>query len=169
MAKRPSETAEGAAAVTAKAWQGDWRARLDARVAEHGFADVTAFAASHPAEHPLGLAARLGDDIAAIQIVKALIDEAEARGEMAVLARDLLARTLSHHLPNGWRAECTPDEAFERADAQGEWSSWLLDVPKDTKRRILEALRSPGAVPDGWRPAGADDPVLVALFSEHWP
>jgi hypothetical protein len=24
-------------------------------------------------------------------------------------------------------------------------------------------------IPDGWRPDGADDPILVEVFGNHWP
>jgi len=163
------------------AWRGDWNARLAALLSAQGWQSVTQFLADGPGRSTVELAQALGGgDVAGVQLEWVAIDEAKASGDIAIerCARDLLVRSLHAAMPNGW----DPDD--ERADARA-FSSWatnitgpgeMPDPAQGGSARWIAAPRSPldvwtalaDAVPPGWLPSDADDPILVEVFRAHW-
>src|SRR5687767_917240 len=88
-----------------RAWQGNWKARLYERVRERGYDSLTAFAEARPAVPLYVLADELGkDDVAAVQLLGGLHDEAERRKQVTRFVRDMLVREMSEGLPDGWPA-----------------------------------------------------------------
>jgi hypothetical protein len=166
--------------ATLAAWQGDWQARMTERLQGHGYASATDYGAQRPAVSLLVLADELSgtqDDVAAEQIRRRLLAEAQQRGSVERCARDLLVRSLHEKLPEGWHAEWGIDVPGDRttpiarrASALGGWTSSIsvhLSEYDDTLMRVALALRDSHA-PAGWLPASVDDPVLLAIFREHW-
>ncbi len=164
--------------VRVPAWEGDHARRLTARLQAHGYASATDFAAAFPRSSLVPLAATLGTtDVAAVQLERRLYDEAIERGTVERLARDLLVRELHEHLPDGWRREWGPDvpgdtttPRWRRSMAATGWATAVGSVPEydAAADRVMFALRDQAPFPDGWLPADADDPLLVAFFREHW-
>jgi hypothetical protein len=169
-------------------WYGDWQQRLTDRLREHGFSSATEYVATAPTTSLILLGHALstdptvplfqGDGFAADQLVRRLLDEAKGRGDVERCARGLLVRSLHQHLPDGWRSDWGPDipgdlttPVWHRASALGGWSaSVAVHVPdcEDALDRVNAALCD-AAIPEGWLPASADDPLLVELFRQHWP
>src|SRR5690606_28744637 len=112
------------------AWHGDWYERVKQRVKQRGIDTATAFADTQPTTSLLDLADELGkDDVAASQLEKVLIDEAEETGTIERCARSLLVRELHEELPEGWHTEWDDSpmgSAFRRAHA---CSSWITPLP----------------------------------------
>src|SRR5690606_12793156 len=106
-----------------RAWHGDWYERVKQRVKERGFDTATAFADSQPRASLLDLADELGkDDVAASQLEKVLIDEAEESGTIERCARSLLVRRLHAKLAEGWHAEWDDPSWSRAASAYGAWA-----------------------------------------------
>lgn len=97
-------------------WRGNWVVRLYERVRERGYTSLTAFAEARPTASLLGLAEELGkDDIAAVQVFKGLVDEAERSHQLTRLVRGQLVRELCEGLPGGWPAVLDDANRFEVA------------------------------------------------------
>ena len=160
--------------MSTRAWRGDWYERLKERVRSYGFATVTEFADTQPTASLLTLTGQLAEerDIAALQIQKLLIDEAEATGTMERCAKSLLVRNLREELPGGWPAEWNHDVTMRRASAYGEWAAALGERYQPSYRAIGDTLKAAALdttlIPPGWLPAGPDDPILVEIFRQHW-
>lgn len=104
----------------------------------------------------------LGSDLAAILLVEALKDE--VRGTQAAeawLVAELLARSIRHHCPAGWRSEKSHD--FERAHAIAATTSSLRDLGPDWPRRLMSigAELMHRRIEDGWLPRDAEDTHLA--------
>lgn len=153
------------------AWRGNWYKRVKERAQERGFDTVTAFVDSQPRVSLLILADQLGkEDVAASQVEKLLVDEAEETGTLERCARDMLAREINARLPEGWHTEWVHDgvesTAFRRAGAYGSWYAALPVRYQDSYRRVWDALVAL-PIPEGWLPAGPDDAFLLEAF-RHW-
>src|SRR5262249_59355309 len=85
-----------------RTWAGDWRARLLARLHAQGLDTVAAFLARHPGEPYVRVARRLGDDVAAMQLMLLQFEEAEDADRLRRAAMDGLARELADCLRRGW-------------------------------------------------------------------
>ena len=149
-------------------WIGNWYERIKQRARGRGFATVTAFADTQPTASLLELADELGkDDVAAAQLEKVLLHEAEEAGTIERCARSLLVRMIHEELPEGWHKEWNDDTRFRRA---GVFSRWVVDMGSryepigDHICDVLEAA----PIPEGWLPGGPDDPILVDIFQKHW-
>ena len=152
-----------------RAWRGDWYERLKERVRSYGFETVTELADTQPTASLVTLTGQLADDrdIAALQIEKLLIDEAEAMGTMERCARSLLARRIHEELPEGWHREWDDDANFRRAHAYGSWCAHIPSRYDQSLDRIGEVIKT-ASWPEGWLPAGPDDPILVEFFRQYW-
>jgi len=164
-------------------WEGDWTARLAARLKARGFSTVAAFADSRPAATQKELADELGckvdagngvmvSDLAPVQIVWALLDEAKEARTFEVRARDLFVRDLD--LPDGWpppRGAIAPEK---RKPLVRALTSWAGDVGSriaeyhQAANNFADALLIDQTIPVGWLPTSADDPLLIELFRRHW-
>ncbi|MBN1204566.1 MAG: NUDIX hydrolase [Myxococcaceae bacterium] len=150
-----------------RSWQGNWRVRLYERVRERGYDSLTAFAEARPTASLMALAQELGqDDVAGVQVLSALLTEAEQRKQVTRCVRDVLVRELSEILPNGWPAVLDDDARFEVAMAL---SSWTANAPETHEERVRQAgdslLANPP--PAGWRPLGPDDALLRTLLPDE--
>ncbi len=163
-------------------WEGDWTARLAARLKARGFSTVAAFADSRPAATQKELADELGcdvdagngvmvKDLAPIQIVWALLDEAKEARTLEARARDLFVRELD--LPDGWpppRGETAPEKRKPLVRALGSWAGDIGRITEYQKvaQNFADALLIDRSIPVGWLPSTVDDPLLVELFRQHW-
>ena len=148
------------------AWDGDWEARIRARVGERGYETVTAFAEARPTATLLALAGELGaDDVVAIQVLTLMREEALGGGDVERFARGLLVHELWESIPKGWRID--PGGGFEftfkLASAIANLVVALPDSHQDLGRRVGDLLVA-ADLPAGWLPSGPDDPTLVAIF-----
>jgi hypothetical protein len=160
--------------MTTSAWIGNWYERIKGRARERGFATVTEFAATQPTASLLVLADQLskGNDVAAAQLEKVLLHEAEEADAMEHCAKNLLVRRLHEKLPEGWPAEWNRDATIRRASAYGAWAAALGERYQPSYRAIGDTLKAAAVdttlIPSGWLPEGPDDPILVAIFQQHW-
>jgi hypothetical protein len=153
------------------AWEGDWRQRIKERLRERGFETTTAFVDSRPTASLLSLSRQLCQDmdVAAVQLQWVLIDEAEQSGTMERCARSLLVRELHEALPEGWHTtwDAAPGGSGRRLISACSGVYVAIPEPcRDAFDRVEEALWN-AAIPEGWLPAGPDDPILLEAF-KHW-
>lgn len=154
------------------AWRGGWSTRLQQLLASRGFETVSAFADTRPGLDLVALARELGpDDVAAIQLQWAMIDEALSAGTLERCARDLLARRVAS-ITGGWPGAAT-GRPYERTwpliKTLSEWQSAFAKYENAATDQIVEDLISSEDIPAQWRPSGPDDPVLVDAFHRRWP
>jgi hypothetical protein len=176
-----------------QAWEGDWRARLRARLIALGFTALADFAAAHPQRSIDQLADLLSveqhrrvnlADVAAIQFADMWLSEAAAAGPAAVewMARRILVGELAESLPQGFPEWHTAIDEYrrDRSIHSPVWKlteciSALRDCMGETYRlrceRVFENLMQRaerGDVPAGWLPADPDDPILASAFRDGW-
>jgi hypothetical protein len=150
-------------------WTGNWRARIRSRLEALGYQTIAEFLAQHRAEPYLQLAARLGEDVAAIQVQILHCDDAREKGNVRAMAMDSLARDLRTNLAAGWSGPAKGD--FDTSGAYADWVSRLeVQLPgfrpvADATWQALEQLTPP----TGWQASGPHDPVIVAAFARGWP
>jgi hypothetical protein len=143
------------------AWQGDWYQRVIDRIRERGYRSATEFVEAHPTATFVELADVLGkDDVAPVQLEDAMRDEAgDDPVALEKFARSLLARNIFDVMPSGWAEE-------ERYLVIGSWASYLGERYNVATHRAFDALCA--LAPEGWRPTGPDDPLLLEAF-KRWP
>lgn len=149
------------------AWQGHWKARLYERVRERGYDSLSSFANDRPAVPLYALAEELGkDDVAGVQVLSALLFEAEQRKQVTRFVRDVFVRLFSQSLPSGWPAVMDEAARFEVAEALGSWSAYS---PTTHKERVDQAgdLLLARPPPPGWHPLGPDDELLLELLPDE--
>jgi hypothetical protein len=161
-----------------KSWEGDWEARVRARIRAQGYDSVFAFVAADPSAPLLVLAERLSevdtdDDphpVAADQLARLLRAEASEGGEVATewMARRTLIGELQHYLPDGWRSTWTEENSSGASLAFAAWADTLDPGLNERALDILRALQHEARPPDGWLPEGVSDPILEAVFVRHW-
>lgn len=148
------------------AWQGNIKARLYERVRERGYESMTAFANERPMTSLVELAEELGqEDVAGVQVLSALLHEAEQRRQVTRFVRDVLVRMLSQGLPDGWPAVLDDENRFAVAKALGRWIAYTPDTHKGRARGVGEGLIA-NSPPAGWRPLGPDDELLRTLLPD---
>lgn len=144
-------------------WQGNWEGRILKRVQEKGFPSLTDFARAHPSATLPELVKALGPDVAVVQVESLLRESALLEGRFSEHARDLLARRLLQFLPDGWNTGA--QSTYQGASAFASWFSMLGDEFEAKAKAAWDALVSMQPSP-GWRPIGADDPILRTIFAE---
>jgi hypothetical protein len=148
----------------AKTWSGDWHGRIQERVRQRGFENVTNYANARVGVSLLVLAEELGpDDIAAVQLQTLLVEEAIRTHAIPRVLRDLLVRGLRERLPQGWKYPLDGEARVHVVGAIVDWETELkdhLDKPATftAGQDLLDA-----ELPDGWLPEGPDDPVIIAF------
>jgi hypothetical protein len=149
----------------AKTWSGDWYARILERVQQLGFATVTQYAAARVGVSLIDLAEELGqDDVAGIQIMDMLVEEAVRTNTIPRVLRDLFVRELRWALPQGWRAPLDDEARSEVAGALARWEVELKAHLPDEEVTFTAGQDFMNAeLPVGWLPDGPDDPVIVAF------
>jgi hypothetical protein len=149
------------------AWQGNWSVRLYERIRDRGYTSLTAFAEARPAVPLYVLADELGqDDVAAIQLLRGLLAEAERRNQVTRFVRDVLVRELAESIPRGWPAVMDDASRFEIAQALGCWAAYIPEAYRQRAEQVMEALRATPP-PAGWRPLGPDDELLRTLLPDE--
>ena len=150
-----------------RAWRGNWVVRLYERVRERGYDSVTAFAEARPTASLVQLAEELGkDDVAGVQVFKAMVEEAERSHHLTRLVRGQLVRELWRCLPDGWPAVLDDANRFKVADALSAWSSHTPITHEKRVDQIGDALLATPP-PPGWRPLGPDDELLRTLLPDE--
>lgn len=144
--------------------EGDWRARLYARLRARGYRSAMVLAAARPAVPARRLAGELGPDLVSAQLLRTLVAEAVASGAADWLARDLLARHLAGALDEGWPRSPSAAVYMRIAGALSRWIACLPEpwrgVARVAARTLLDAPPAPG-----WRPSGPDDAVIEAALA----
>jgi hypothetical protein len=147
-----------------EAWKGDWRARLRSRLHARGFDSALAYAAARPAVPIPLLAEELGPtDVVGVQVQDEMLAEAQRRGLMEWLVRDLLARYLVEAIGEGWPNTLDERSKVRIASALARWSAFLPERYREGAILAGKALlASPPS--DGWKPVGPEDHVILALI-----
>jgi hypothetical protein len=151
------------------AWPSNWKSSLDELVASRGFGSVGAYADAYPLVTTWKLANDLDRDVSVKLIEAALIAEARAAHDVERRARDLMARSLAA-MPDGWPGPRRTNEQEWPAVAYA--AGWLPRDLAEVKMAHIVGLVTfllGAELPPGWRPSGADDPVIVEAFRQHWP
>ncbi|WP_342378132.1 NUDIX hydrolase [Myxococcus stipitatus] len=150
-----------------RSWQGNWKARLYGRVRERGHDSLTAFADARPAVPLHALADELGkDDVAAVQVLSGLLDEAERGKHVTRFVRDVFVRELSDGFPDGWPPVVDEANLFDVAHMLARWTNYTPDSHKERVERVRVVLRE-SPPPPGWRPLGPDDELLRILLPDE--
>ncbi len=145
-------------------WHPDAQGFLDRWLRER---DLSAqqFLAQRPG-WPWGKLLREFDEpVAPVQLVCFLQAAAARDGWVDWFARDTLARALRERLRRGWRfggGEMDFPTAMALSDWQTTMGTWGAGCG-DWARKVVDALLQ-AEPPMGWRPSGADDPLLMAVF-----
>jgi len=148
-------------------WQGNWKARLYERIRERDHDSLTAFAEARAAVPLHVLADELGQaDIAAVQILSGLLDEAEQRKQVTRFVRDVFVRELSDGFPDGWPDVVDETNRFDVAHVLARWTNYTPDSHKERVKQARAALRATPP-PPGWRPLGPDDELLRMLLPDE--
>jgi hypothetical protein len=107
----------------------------------------------------------LDEPVAPVQLIAFLQAAAVRDGWVDWFARDTLARALRELLRRGWRYR-GGEMDFATAAALSDWQitmgTWGAGCG-DLARQVVDALLQ-AEPPIGWRPSGADDPLLLAAF-----
>lgn len=164
------------------AWEGDWKARIAERLSSRGFGSIGQFVDERPGASLDQLTDELCNkldvggtkparDIAAVQILWALLDEAAATHSVERRARDLFVRDVAGDLPEGWPPAEPPEAGRRLIRALTNWSGGIathLTEYDDAANNLADALLDDDTIPVGWLPSSPDDPMLVNLFRRHW-
>jgi hypothetical protein len=148
------------------AWRGNWVVRLHERVRERGYTSLTAFADARPTASLVALAEELGkNDVAAVQVFKGLVDEAERSHQLTRLVRGQIVRELHEGLPAGWPTVLDDANRFEVAQTLASWIGFTPETHKERARQVAAALLATPP-PPGWSPLGPDDELLRILLPD---
>jgi len=150
-------------------WNGDWRAKVRSRLHEIGCETVHDFLARYPGEPYRKLVSRLGGDVAALQLTMMQLEESGEQGGLRDTAKDRLARLVNGHLKKGWAQGQHAD--FNTAGVYADWVTELERFQPYARQfadAVWQALLSIPP-PAGWKPSGADDPILTDAFDRAWP
>ncbi len=150
--------------------RGDWRHQIHSALVAGSWASLTAMAKTAPLATLEELAQRLvGSADAAEEISRYLAEEAKKEGRFRDFALDQLVRRL-RALPGGWPAKRTWRARRVPHAALAAWQCSMRNPRcEQVMQHIAHALMALEDLPDGWRPAGSDDPCLAALFARYWP
>ena len=154
-------------------WQGDWRSRLDSKLASLGYRDVQGFLDERQGIGYVEIAKSLGDArIAATQINGEQLRSALQSNSLRDAAKDSLMRFIVEYVPQGWRTG--KHFPHRSAAAFAAWATSIdaivgegSDIPPKTVRvcDVLAAL----PIPDGWLPRTSHDDYLEEAFAIGWP
>lgn len=152
-------------------WADGWQDRLRGRLADLGCETVSDFLGMFPVESYVRVAKRLGNDVAAVQLVWGQFDEAKEAGRVREAALDHLVRSLAEAMKRkGWGVGIHWDRI--RARGFSAWSSAIKGhfqgEHDEHVEAVLDSLKA-SPPPEGWRPEGNDDPFLLAAFEAGWP
>lgn len=151
--------------MTSGGWHPDPQGFLDRWLRERELS-AQEFLAQRPGWPWAQVLRELDEPVAPVQLIAFLQAAAVRDGWVDWFARDTLARALRERLRRGWRFRGGDEMDFPTASALSDWETtmgtWGAGCG-DLARRVVDALRQ-AEVPIGWRPSGAGDPLLVAVF-----
>ncbi len=152
-------------------WEPGWEERLSAAILAKGYGSVLELLKVNPAITYADLTGVIGIPFAEVQLQYLANEEAVREGCLFWVARDIFARKVVEHFPEGWRI----GDAYEspRLSCLGDWGStvlWATDEPS-VRQAVMGITRSIShdPPPPGWMPAGPDDPLIVKRMAEFWP
>lgn len=151
-------------------WTADWATRLRARVRDHGAETISDFLKMHPAVPYTEVVKRLAPWVAAMQLSRLQMEEARDQGTLREAAMDSLARNLNE-LPEGWVADSVTESRAAGAAAHTTTAVEIDGRSPQFRSHLLEVYKALKALqpPVGWRPSGANDPLIQAAFDRGWP
>lgn len=145
-------------------WREGWRDRCTALLAAKGFPSAIAFASANATVDYVGLAARIGGQVASIQLLFLLRDELASLGRMDEFVADSFCRHAIRHASTSERRGVSE---FGLASLFADWRASLGDANADQALAIWKELRP--RLARGWRPNGPLDAVLQsAIRAETW-
>jgi hypothetical protein len=154
-------------------WQGDWQARLQAKLQSLGYASLEDYLSANPGVDYLKVAESLEQaNVAAMQLYGEHIRIAAREGRLRHAAADCLSRFLAQHVKRGWG--CGRHFPLRVASAFGDWKTLLrqfsesddaLDRRLDAVTEAIEASNPP----KGWLPINWDDEIIREAFDVGWP
>ena len=104
------------------------------------------------------------DDVAAVQVMCMLLEEAIRTNTLTRLLRDLFERELRKALPEGWKQ---PLDDTTRYRSLARSSGWYSELPGSPRSRCYHGsgkeVSLSAELPAGWLPDGPDDPVIITF------
>jgi hypothetical protein len=154
-----------------QAWEPGWEDRIYQFIRTLGCSTVNEFLKLFPGEPYVALTRRLAVPIVPVHLIEVGMKEAVHNGALRDAAMDALARCLNRSVPGGWGTASNAD--FEHTDAFCDWVRILrfrAGKPElePTAKRVFEFLQKLPP-PAGWRPSGAEDPLIRSAFALGWP
>jgi hypothetical protein len=125
---------------------------------------------SFPADSLNELVDRLGHDASGFGLLMAIYEDAQQRGVVRQVAKDLLLRRIRERFPLGWIGI----EEVSPLVRLGSWETSIEKYCPNTQyyhyaRDILRELTINNQPHQGWRPEIASDPLIDGLFDRYWP
>jgi hypothetical protein len=125
--------------------------------------DAISFARSHPKLTYEQLSKSVDINIASVQLIWLIADEAMQTKQVDWFVKDALVREMQAECPHGWHYDQNAN--YETAGAIAYWIStigYLGQQVVDISNIACERLRL--AAPEGWLPSSIDDPVIGTTF-----
>jgi hypothetical protein len=152
-------------------WDADWQKRIFIHLREKGYETINDFLRHFPAEPYVDVANRIAPWVAAMQLSRLQMQEAKHQGTIRGAAMDSIARNLNWRLPAGWAIDDKSVSEAAGAFANTSTSVVIDGQSAEFKSRIREIYQALKALqpPNGWRPIGANDPLIQEAFERGWP
>jgi hypothetical protein len=154
-------------------WEGDWQTRINLKIKGKGYLDIRSFLKAHPGIPYTELARELGPDVAAVQLVRMQMRDAQENLALREAVMDSLVRCLRENLTDGWVQNKSQARDFQTALAYSNWAGFVkrqgeLPELERTVSLIWDSLLElePSI---GWAPRSASDPLIEKAFQIGWP
>ena len=126
--------------------------------------------AEHSSLSILELAKKINRGANAFGLKLAIYEEADEKGIVREVAKDMLIRQINDEYPNGW----IQNDEIRPAVRVGSWGSDISDGilnPQIAKavKSILRHLTIDSPPPEGWKPQRENDPLIDGVFNHYWP
>jgi hypothetical protein len=144
-------------------WTYNREERLQGSLLKQGFDDAIEFAKCHPDLTYDELVRILDNDLAPIQLLWILREEAIQKGETNWFAKDSLVRNIREICEEGWLLG--EDGEFDAIHARSSWMSEIVSLGQDIEKKaelVRDKLKL--IAPQGWLPADINDPIIQKVF-----
>src|SRR5438552_2966397 len=128
------------------AWDGDWRERLSQGLRLLGHTSLLGYLKSNEVATFEELIKSLGGQLAPIQLLRVLREEANTQAAFDYYVRSTFVRRLREMCPLGWRRH----RDFDLVLAFTDWVAGLGDPYSSMAHTVLQRLRSRGELSDDW-------------------
>jgi hypothetical protein len=143
-------------------WVAGWDNRAEERARALGFASLDEYLAARPGRAYADMASELDGGVLGVHLARLELERAHARG--GEVFREVAKRSLLRNL-----RDARPGDKIDVSGCS-IWASQVATVDeKFDERAVGVCRRLMERAPDGWRPTGEGDPILVAAFDEAWP